>query len=527
MGRSRDHCKGDRLSPLTTGLQLASSSVSRKLPVGGATYDARKLFDHNPHYRDIVSWNSMIAGYVKHDQLRYAKELFDQMPQRDIVAWNTMLLGFRRTNDLKNAVRYFVEMRRIGKKPNEFTLSTMISTFTNTDSKCLIRQLHTDVVCLGLNSNVYVGSAMMSSYASLGCEISLRRAFEDISVKDVSSWNALISGYMVLGFVAEARSAFDVMPERNVVSWTTLVKGYISNEMLEEARFNFDRMTERNVVSWTVMISGYEQNGRFVEALEVFLSMWRSGGRPNQFTFSCVINACAGCSSLLMGKQVHLSIFKLGLLMDVILSSSIVDMYAKCGDITAAAFAFKSMPEKNVVSWNSIIGGYARHGFGTRALEEFERMLNDNVRPDYVTFINVLSACSHGGLVEEGERHFASMDTKYGIKAGLEHYACMVDLFGRAGQLDKAEKMIQGMPIEPDVIVWGALLGACGLHSSLELGVFAAEGLHKLEKDHPAVYSVLSKIHGERQVWSSVTGLRKMMKEMHVKKQNAGSWLQS
>ncbi|XP_043710589.1 pentatricopeptide repeat-containing protein At4g02750-like [Telopea speciosissima] len=493
----------------------------------GLVDDARKLFDQNPEYRDIVSWNSMIAGYVKHDRLRYAKELFDRIPLRDTVTWNTMLLGFQRTHDSENAVQYFVEMGRIGERPNEFTLSTIISTISSRDSKFLIQQIHTRVVCLAFNSSVYVGSALMGGYASLGCPISLRRAFEDISVSNVTSWNALISGYMGLGFVAEASRAFDLMPERNVVSWTTLVKGYISNKMLEEARFNFDRMKERNVVSWTVMISGYEQNGRFVEALEVFLSMWRSGGRPNHFTFSSVISACAGCSALLLGKQVHLSIFKLGLLVDVILSSSLVDMYAKCGDITAAACAFESMPEKNIVSWNSIIGGYARHGLGTTALEEFERMRNNGVQPDYVTFVNVLSACSHGGLVEEGERHFTSMDTNYGIKAGLEHYACMVDLFGRAGQLDKAEKMIQDMPIEPDVTVWGALLGACGLHSSLELGVFAAERLFKLEKDHPAVYSVLSKIHGEREVWSSVTGLRKMMKEMKVKKQNAGSWLES
>ncbi|XP_042518623.1 pentatricopeptide repeat-containing protein At4g02750-like [Macadamia integrifolia] len=511
------------LIPSTTCLNQIINRCIRT----GLLDDARKLFDQNPEYHDIVSWNSMIAGCVKHDRLRYAKELFDRMPQRDTVTWNSMLLGFQRTHDSENAVRYFVEMGRIGEKPNEFTLSTIISTITNTDSKCLILQLHTCVVCLAFNSSVYVGSALMGGYASLGCKISLRRAFEDISVKNVISWNAMISGYMSLGFVAEARSAFNLMPDRNVVSWTTLVKGYISNKMLEEARFMFDRMTERNVVSWTVMISGYEQYGLFVEALEVFLSMWRSGGRPNHYTFSSVISACAGCSALLIGKQVHLSIFKLGLLVDVILSSSLVDMYAKCGDITAAAYAFESMLDKNVVSWNSIIGGYARHGLGTRALEEFERMLNNGVEPDYVTFVNVLSACSHGGLVEEGEKHFASMDTKYGIKAGLEHYACMVDLFGRAGQLDKAEKMIKGMPMEPDVIVWGALLGACGLHSSLELGMFAADRLYQLEKDHPAVYSVLYKIHGEREVWSNVTGLRKMMKEMHVKKQNAGSWLES
>jgi pentatricopeptide repeat protein len=331
---------------------------------------------------------------------------------------------------------------------------------------------------------------------------------------------------MELGCLVEAQRVFDGMPVKNVVSWTSLVSGYIGNKRINKARSVFNNMSERNVVSWTVMISGYVQNQKFMDALKLFIRMLKSGNRPNHFTLSSVLDAIAECSSLIMGQQVHSSILKSSTPGDVILSTSLVDMYAKCGDIEAAFSVFESMPKKNLVSWNSIIGGYARHGLATRALEEFERMIKSGIRPDEVTFVNVLSACGHGGLIEEGEKYFYSMG-EYAVKAGVEHYACMVDLYGRAGKLEKAEKLIKRMPCEPDVVVWGALLGACGLHSSLELGQFAAEGISKLKIDHPAVYSMLSKIHSEKGAWSSVIELREMMKERRVNKQKAASWVES
>lgn len=281
------------------------------------------------------------------------------------------------------------------------------------------------------------------------------------------------------------------------------------------------------MVSWTVMISGYVKNQKFVDALQLFLLMLKSGTLPNHFTFSCVLDACAGCSSLILGQQVHSSIVKSGMPEDVTLSTSLIDMYAKCGNIDAAFFIFGSMPKKNLVTWNSIIGGYARHGFATRALETFDRMTKCGVGPDEVTFTNVLSACGHGGMVGEGKTLFNSMKAKFGIEPQVEHYACMVDLYGKAGELEEAEKLIQGMPFQPDVVVWGALLGACGLHSSLELGEFAAKELDKLKSDHPAIYSTLSRIHGEKGVWNSVLELRKTMKDKGVQKQNAGSWVES
>ncbi|XP_058084038.1 pentatricopeptide repeat-containing protein At4g02750-like [Magnolia sinica] len=493
----------------------------------GRLLDAWKLFDENPQCRNVCSWNSMMNGYIRHDRIRCARRLFDEMPERDVVSWNTMLAGFRRAGDSEQAIQHFLQMERVGLRSTEFTLSTVISVASEAGCVILVPQLHARAIRLAFESNAFVGTALIGGYANLDDCIALHQVFDEVSLKTVALWNSLISGYMDLGFVGEARAAFETMPERNIVSWTSLVNGYVCNRMLDEASCCFNRMPERNVISWTVMISGYEQNGRFFESLELFLSMRESGIQPNQSTLSAVLSSCAGCSSLLIGRQIHVCILKSGLPVDVVLSSSLVDMYAKCGDVDAAVHIFESMENKNLVSWNSIIGGYARHGLSARALEQFKRMTEDGPRPDHITFVSVLSACGHGGLVVEGERYFASMEGEYGIKAGMEHYTCMVDLYGRAGHLDKAVKFIETMPFEPDVVIWGSLLGACGVHSSLEIGSHAAKSIHSLEQDHPAIYMLLSKIHGDRGAWDKVIELREMMKKMGAKKQKGSSWVES
>ncbi|CAK9145241.1 unnamed protein product [Ilex paraguariensis] len=490
----------------------------------GNLNNARKLFDQNPTSRNVVSWNSLISGYLRNSQLVHAQVLFDQMPYRDVVSWNTMLSGLHDNKSPEKVFQCFLEMSRAGQRPNEFTFSMVITAFLNPSFNMLIPQLHGHIIRLALNLCVFVGSALIRGYSDLWDRKSFCQVFEDIIIKDVTSWNALILSFMDLGLATEAQRAFDMIPEKNIVSWTSLFNGYIKNKNLNEAETVFYKMNTRNVISWTAMIKGYVQYGKFVDALELFVLMLSSGTRPNHFTLASVCDACAGCSSLFVGHQVHSCLVKSGIPLDVILSTSLVEMYAKCGDIEAASSIFQSMQQKNLVSWNSIIGGYARHGLATKALNGFETMIKGGVRPDQITFINLLSACGHGGLVEEGERHFNSMEMTYCVQPEMEHYACMVDLYGRAGLLEKAEKLIKGMPLEPDVFVWGALLGACGLHSCLELGRFAAEGIYKLQKNHPAVYLMLSKIHGEKGTWSSVVELTKMMKERRAKKQKARSW---
>ncbi|MFS7978751.1 putative tetratricopeptide-like helical domain superfamily [Helianthus anomalus] len=484
----------------------------------GNINDARQLFDQNPTSCDIVTWNSMITGYIKNNQMQCAHNLFDQMPVRDVVSWNTMMSGLNKTKDPHKLYQLFLQMIRAGVIPNQFTFSTVISGFMNAFD-VLVPQFHGLIVHLGLHSNVFVGSALMRGYTRLKDNEALHRVFDDVVVKDVSTWNALVVGYMELGFTVEAQVTFDNMPEVNIISWTTLVNGYIKNRKINRARLIFDNMPYKNVVTWTAMIKGYVQYDNHLDAIHLFILMLKSGTRPNHFTYSTLLDACAGCSTFLLGNQLHSCILKSGLDREVVVSTALIDMYMKCGDLEAALCVFECMATKNTVSWNSVIGGCARHGLANRALCEFEKMIESGAKPDGVTYINLLSACVHGGLVKEGERHFNSMGVRYGVKAEMKHYSCLVDLYGKSGELEKAEKLVKDMPFEPDVGVWGALLSACGLHSRYEL----ANGLENLARDYPTIYSMLVKLHGEKGEWSRAVEMRNKMMETGARKQKAGS----
>ncbi|PKI44484.1 hypothetical protein CRG98_035119 [Punica granatum] len=490
--------------------------------------EALQLFDRNPASRDVVSWNLVMDGLIENHRLNQAQRLFDEMPHRDVASWNTILSGYHRARDQSRVYLLLRKMGRFGFFPNEYTISIVITAFLGSKFSSLVPQIHARVFHLGLGSSVFVASALMKGYANIRESTGLQRLFNELLMKDVSSWNTLISGCMEIGCIEDAERAFRTMPAKNSISWTSLLNGYIINGRIDKAQLVFETIqeSERNVYLWTVMISGYVKDKKYEEALMFFISMVNSGAMPNHFTYSCTLSACALTSSLLLGQQVHVRVVKYGMPNSVVLLTSLVDMYAKCGDIVSASRVFQKMQNKNSVSWNSIIGGLARHGLGTRALEMFEQMIEEGTKPDQVSFVNVLYACGHVGLVREGEAYFKSMKVKYGIEAELKHYACMVDLYGKAGELDKAERLIKEMPIEPDVVVWGAFIGASAMHSTRKLSEFAVQGIERLKKDHPAVYSMFLKIHAEEGSWSEVTELKRMLGRKHVEKQKAGSWVE-
>ncbi|CAA7060859.1 unnamed protein product [Microthlaspi erraticum] len=508
--------------PTVTLNRLISDHLRRE---DDGLVEARRIFNQNKTSLDNPTWNMMITAYVQRGLMTEARQVFDQMPVRDLVSWNTILMGLKKTRDPETVLRLFIEMRRSGLNPDELTLPAVIDTVSGSAFKVYVLQIHTLAVRLGLSLSAYTGSSLLRGYTSLRDLRGLERVFEEISLKDVVSWNVLIMGYMRIGFVGDGERAFGEMPMRNIITCHTMLIGYIDNMEMDKARDFFNQMGQRNVFSWTVMINGYVNGREFEVALLLFREMVGSW-RPSHYTFSTVLKACAASSSVLVGKQAHSMITKRGMACDVVLSTSLVDMYAKSGDITAASLVFELMPVKNPASWNSMIGGFARHGLGAEALEEFEKMMECGYKPDQVTFVNLLSACAHAGLVEEGEEKFMLMG-RLGIAAEKEHYACMVDLLARAGELDKAERLIKGMPFEPDVVIWGALLGACGLHSCLELGEVAAQGISRLRREHPAAYDVLCRVHGEKGDWASVMELRRLMKITKVRKQDASSWIEA
>jgi pentatricopeptide repeat protein len=293
---------------------------------------------------------------------------------------------------------------------------------------------------------------------------------------------------------------------------------YAKCGILEDACKVFKNMASRDVITWNAMISGHVKCGEGQKALELFHQMEQEGVQPNPITLVGVLNACASVLAIEEGRSAHEQIIENGWDLDVFVGNSLVDMYAKCGSMEDACRVFKKLPSHDVVSWNALLGGYAMHGHGKEVLKNFERMCEEGVQPDDITFICLLSACSHAGLVVEGLCYYASMSTIHKISAKLEHYTCVVDLLGRAGHLQEAEDMIKAMPYNPNVAVWMALLGSCRIHGNVEMAECVAKQVIELDPENAAGYVLLSNIYaaaGNRDLNEDVQWQRK---ERGVKK---------
>lgn len=314
-----------------------------------------------------------------------------------------------------------------------------------------------------------------------------------------------------------ACKCFDMMPLKNVVSWTSMLCALAKHGSVDAAKDWFDRMPERNVVSWNAMISCYVQIGRCHEALDIYDRMQSLGFTPDEVTLAAVLSACGTIGDLTLGKAIHNYIrdsFNPG----ITLVNSLMDMYAKCGQVDAAIGLFSEMHSKNTISWNVIIGGLAMHGRAQDAIMFFRSMVCNSFSPDEITFVGLLSACSHGGLLEDGQYYFESMRHVYNVKHEIEHYACMVDLLGRRGQLGKAVALIKDMPMKPDVVVWGALLGASRIHGNVEISKQVIKQLLELEGISGGLFVLISNLLYETQHWEDMKRLRRLMKECGTKK---------
>eukprot|EP01018_Ginkgo_biloba_P010366 Gb_40888 [translate_table: standard] len=482
---------------IRTGLKpsiFAANHLVNMYAKCGRIVDARQVFEKMPD-RNVFSWNTMIAGYVKCNNLKFARQLFDNMPERDVISWNTMISAYEQHGQGEEALKLFCQMQWAGTRPDHFTFTSILSACAGLAATEWSKQLHGYITRVGFVSNVFVGSALVDTHAKCG-------------------------------FIDDARQLFDEMPVRDVLSWNTMITGYAQCGNIEYARYLFGKMTERNTVSWNTMIAGYAQHGHLEEALMLFCQMQQAGMKLDQFTFASVLSCWASLAALERGKQAHAHIIRTGYESYIPVKNALVAMYAKCGVIEDARQVFDKMLERDVVSWNALIDGCAQHGLGKEALQLFEQMQQAGLKPNHITFIVVLSACSHAGLVDEGRFYFDSMSQYHCIAPTADHYACMIDLLGRAGHLNEAEVFINNMPFEPDATVWAALLGACRIHGNTELGIRAAESLLEWEPQASATYVLLSNIYAAAGRWDDVAKVRKMMKERGVKKKPGWSWIE-
>ncbi|PKA64546.1 Pentatricopeptide repeat-containing protein [Apostasia shenzhenica] len=284
------------------------------------------------------------------------------------------------------------------------------------------------------------------------------------------------------------------------------------------ARKIFDEMPERNLVCWNIMIKGHVEDSNYMEALNLFRKMQFRGIKADKVTMASLVLACAHLGALELGKWLHAYIKREGIETDVVLGTALVDMYAKCGSVNNAVNMFDEMPRRDVMTWTALIGGLATCGHGEKALQMFEEMRANGMKPDSVTFVGVLTACSHAGLVEEGRAHFDSMSALYGIQPTVEHYGCMMDLFGRAGDLEKAAELVRTMPVSPDYFVLGGLLGACRIHGNVAIAESTSRRLLELHPDHGGTYVLLSNIYSSMGKWDEAEGVRELMEERNVRK---------
>ncbi|KAK7257973.1 hypothetical protein RIF29_32325 [Crotalaria pallida] len=515
---------------------------------------------------DVVVGSSLVGMYAKCDAFRYAIQVFDEMPEKDVACWNTVISCYYQNGKFEEALRYFCVMRGFGFQPDSVTITTAISSCARLLYLDRGREIHMELINSGFAMDSFVSSALVDMYGKCGHLEMAIEVFEQIPRKTVVAWNSMIAGYGLKGDSVSCIKLFKRMHDEGVKpTLTTLssiimvcsrsaqllegmfVHGYIIRNRIQpdifinsslmdlylkcgkvgSAESVFNVIPKTNAVSWNVMISGYVSSGKFFEALSMFSEMRESYVEPDAITFTSVLAACSQLAALEKGKEIHNLIIEKRLENNIVVMGALLDMYAKCGAVDEAFGVFKCLPERDLVSWTSMITAYGSHGRAHEALELFVEMLQSNVKPDRVTFLAVLSACGHAGLVDEGCFHFNEMINVYGIIPRVEHYSCLIDLLGRAGRLHEAYEILQKNPeIRDDVGLLSTLFSACRLHKNLDLGVEIARILIDKDPDDSSTYVILSNMYASAQKWDEVRMVRSKMKELGLKKNPGCSWIE-
>lgn len=429
---------------------------------------------------DLYLQNGLVSWYLRCGCVEFARQVFDGMQKRDSVSYNSMIDGYVKCG--------------------------MID---------LARELFD---CMPLEEkNLVTWNSMISGYVQSDLEFAWE-LFEAMPERDSVSWNTMINGCVKRGKIEDARSLFNRMPKRDIVSWANLIDGYSKLGRILVARSLFNEMPDRDVVACNAMMAGYVGNGYFMEALEIFRHMQNGDVSPDVTTLLISLSAVAQLGHIEKGVALHFYIQENGVPLGGKLGVALIDMYAKCGSIDKAIAVFEGMEERSVDHWNAMIGGYAIHGLGELAfclLMEMERL---SVKPDDITFIGVLNACGHAGLVKEGLMCFELMRRYHKVEPKMQHYGCIVDMLGRAGHVEEARRFIEEMPIEPNDVVWRTLLSACKSHKKFNIGEPIAKNLIRKDSCNPSFYVLLSNMYAGLGMWGDVCKVRMMMRERNVTK---------
>ncbi|KAH0450634.1 hypothetical protein IEQ34_021326 [Dendrobium chrysotoxum] len=517
------------------------------------------LFDNGS-----ATGNALIAMYSKCYCISSAINVFDKMPVKDIISWNSIIHGCVSGGVFNKGLELFSEMLFSGMDIDLATLVSVLPAFAEIGALAQGRALHGYSIKAGFVKEVTLNNSLLYMYSKCLAVGNAVQIFDKMSGRTVVSWTSMISGYTVNAQYEEAISLFEEMEEENVepdLHFITcalhacacsgslnhgkhihdyavrngldshifvanaLMDMYAKCGNMENARYVFDHTADKDMISWNTLIGGYAKNSLPNEALHLFVKM-QLHMKPNSTTMACVLRASASLSSLEKGREMHAYIIRVGIQQCSFVMNALVDMYAKCGALVLARQLFDLMDFKDLVSWTVVISGYGMHGHGREALAIFKQMRRKGIKPDGVSFIAILYACSHSGLIDEGWRFFNAMRNEYKIEPTIEHYACMVDLLSRAGKLAKACNFIESMPMEPDATVWGALLCGCRIHRDVKLAEKVAERVFELEPENTGYYILLANIYAEAEKWEAVKKLRDSMRRKALRKNPGCSWIE-
>ncbi|CAJ1960889.1 unnamed protein product [Sphenostylis stenocarpa] len=528
-----------------------------------------------PTIKSIVPLSKLIDFCVDSEfgDINYAYLVFRQIDNPSVYIWNSIIRGFVNGHKPRMSILVYGQMIENGYSPNHFTFPFALK------ACCLIADqecgqcIHSCIVKSGFEADAYTATGLLHMYLSCADMKSGLKMFENIPKRNVVAWTCLIAGYVNNNQPYEALKVFEDMncwgvepneitmvnaliacacsrdidtgrrihqrirkagydpfvstPNSNIFLATAILEMYAKCGSLKIARDLFKKMPKRGIVAWNSMINAYNQYERHQEALDLFFDMWTSGIYPDRATFLSVLSVCSHQCALALGQTIHAYLLKTGIATDIALATALLDMYAKAGELGGAQKIFSSLQKKDVVMWTSMINGLARHGHGNEALSMFQLMQEDSsLVPDYITYIGVLFACSHVGLVEEAQIHFRQMTEIYGIVPGRDHYVCMVDLLSRAGRFIEAERLVETMSVQPNFAIWGALLNGCQIHENLFVANQVKVRLTELEPGQTGVHVLLSNIYAKAGRWEEVNVTRKFMNHRRITKTIGHSWLE-
>ncbi|EFJ38236.1 hypothetical protein SELMODRAFT_73641 [Selaginella moellendorffii] len=453
--------------------------------------------------------------YGKCGSMADARKIFDRMQRPDVVSLTSLVLGYAENGEAQEALRLF-QLMKGGCEPNARTfvagLKACSSLAAREEAKKTMA-IHSRAARAKHDSDNFIANTLVDAYAKCGSLPDSQRVFDRISRRDVVSWTALILGHAESDHPQVALELFSGLEDCYVNSLTfwdlfvanSLVDMYAKCGSMVDSRRVFDGMRRHDVVSWNSLISGYADNDQGEAALELFVPMELEGCAHDSRTFLASLKACGCVGALDIGRTLHGKIRELGLDSDVVIATSLVDFYGKCGSMVDAEQVFSSIVTKDIVAWNALLTGYSRQGDTEALFQAFDRMMasRPRVRPDGVTFLCVLTACSHSGLVEQGKRYFEAMKSIHGLDPGMEHYHCLVDILGRSNRLEEAVAMVKEMPVVANIVSWTTVLSACQKWKNIEVAKVAFDALLELDEEQPAARVLMANIYGSVGMWDA------------------------